>query len=74
MTFNKNHHHHLSELRQTAWIDQPLPDVAQNERNLDSNSLAEFKDILRFASQYWGGKSALIAIVLVMLLVIFSYQ
>ena len=72
MTFNKNHHHHLSELEpKPAWIDQPLPDVAQNERNLDSNSLAKFKDILRFASQYWGGKSALIAIVLVMLLVIF---
>ena len=55
-----NIHNHSSqtptefEVKQ-AWIDQPLPDVAQNERTLDNHSLAKFKDILRFASQYWGG-------------------
>ena len=72
MTFNKNPHHNPSELEpKPAWIDQPLPDVAQNERNLDNNSLAKFKDILRFASQYWGGISSLVVMAVLIVMLIF---
>ena len=72
MTFNKNPHHNPSELEpKPAWIDQPLPDVAQNERNLDNNSLAKFKDILRFASQYWGGMGALVVMAVLIVMLIF---
>ncbi len=54
-TSSKNYEHdHL------AWIDQPLPDVRQNEVALDSGSLAKFKDIITFASQYWGGLAAVV--------------
>ncbi len=48
------------------WIDQPLPDVAQNERSMDNSSLAKFKDIARFGSQYWGGMTSLIVITVLM--------
>ncbi|MFZ1416929.1 MAG: ABC transporter ATP-binding protein/permease [Burkholderiaceae bacterium] len=53
-----------------AWIEQPLPDVRQNETALDSGSLAKFKDILRFASQYWGGVGALLIAMLLILVLI----
>ncbi|MFB0948805.1 MAG: SbmA/BacA-like family transporter, partial [Burkholderiaceae bacterium] len=53
-----------------AWIEQPLPDVRQNETALDSGSLAKFKDILRFASQYWGGVGALLSATLLILVLI----
>ncbi len=45
-----------------AWIEQPLPDVQKNEVALDSGSLAKFKEIVTFASQYWGGLSALVMV------------
>lgn len=44
-----------------AWIDQSLPNVQQDETRLDSSSLAKFKDIVAFASQYWGGLPAFFA-------------
>ena len=44
--------------------------MRQNETALDSGSLAKFKDILRFASQYWGGVGALLIAMLLILVLI----
>ena len=55
-----------------AWIDQTLPDVQQNERSLDNSNLATLKDILSFASEYWGGIGALVLMALLMVGLIFT--
>ena len=70
MTTTKKIHNALNTDDELAWIEQPLPDVRQNETALDSGSLAKFKDILRFASQYWGGVGALLIAMLLILVLI----
>ena len=70
MTTTKKTHNALNTDDELAWIEQPLPDVRQNETALDSGSLAKFKDILRFASQYWGGVGALLIAMLLILVLI----
>ena len=70
MTTTKKTHNALNTDDEWAWIEQPLPDVRQNETALDSGSLAKFKDILRFASQYWGGVGALLIAMLLILVLI----
>ena len=70
MTTTKKTHSALNTDDELAWIEQPLPDVRQNETALDSGSLAKFKDILRFASQYWGGVGALLIAMLLILVLI----
>ena len=70
MTTTKKIHNALNTDDELAWIEQPLPDVRQNETALDSGSLAKFKDILRFASQYWGGVGALLVATLLILALI----
>lgn len=70
MTTTKKTHNALNTDDELAWIEQPLPDVRQNETALDSGSLAKFKDILRFASQYWGGVGALLIATLLILVLI----
>ncbi len=70
MTTTKKTHNALNTDGELAWIEQPLPDVRQNETALDSGSLAKFKDILRFASQYWGGVGALLIAMLLILVLI----
>ena len=70
MTTTKKIHNALNTDDELAWIEQPLPDVRQNETALDSGSLAKFKDILRFASQYWGGVGALLSATLLILVLI----
>ena len=70
MTTTKKTHSALNTDDELAWIEQPLPDVRQNETALDSASLAKFKDIVRFASQYWGGVGALLIATLLILALI----
>ena len=70
MTTTKKIHNALNTDDELAWIEQPLPDVRQNETALDSGSLAKLKDILRFASQYWGGVGALLIAMLLILVLI----
>ena len=70
MTTTKKIHNALNTDDELAWIEQPLPDVRQNETALDSASLAKFKDIVRFASQYWGGVGALLIATLLILALI----
>ena len=70
MTTTKKTHSALNTDDDLAWIEQPLPDVRQNETALDSASLAKFKDIVRFASQYWGGVGALLIATLLILALI----
>lgn len=70
MTMTKKTHTPLDAPDELAWIEQKLPDVRQNETALARGDLAQFKDIVRFASQYWGGVGALVAVVLLMIALI----